>query len=596
MESEYPSFKYNGESITIIPGHYFSKKDLKNRLHLMGIESNNIQEKSILINLYESSLKDNKNKLKIISQLKKDTENLNARKNMSIRQSLPSNFKSFNNSTNKMTNISCEVSPFNSREQLINIIKPMHTNKGQYSQNPFISNISNSISQNQSSNNNSINFSNISNINNHKNNFKYSYESKDNINNNKGNLIDSCNFNNNNNNNSSFISNQEIFFKQNENKDNSFNDNSKSKMFNQQSGNEINDNKDNINNSNFNINNDNGIKYNQQYEEKLNNYYKINDSKRLTYQESNNKKNSHLNNDDNRKTYTNIQNQILYHNKDNNPLNSSLNNNDKEYYNAPTNQDYKDLHNSNNNSININNNNNNNIRLSSNLNYQKSNMDNLQNSSVENLNKIITPSEKEETVDINSNLQNRDEDELSTFSLFTTSNFKNYSLYKNRKYICAHILILSLILFCTIVILRCIDDSWDSITELPRRIIGAIYSFFSSLIFGTFEYWYITIPFIILCIIFFSYFKKNYFQEKCEKIFKKIVQDLIINNNYNDNMGITEDQIYQRYFKNKGISYKKFVKKYLPILIKLGKKESKIRIYSLIQDENINVVYWKILD
>jgi hypothetical protein len=74
------------------------------------------------------------------------------------------------------------------------------------------------------------------------------------------------------------------------------------------------------------------------------------------------------------------------------------------------------------------------------------------------------------------------------------------------------------------------------------------------------------------------------------------VQDLIINNNYNDNMGITEDQIYQRYFKNEGISYKKFVKKYLPILMKLGKKESKIRIYSLIQDENINVIYWKILE
>ena len=73
MESEYPSFKFNGESISIIPGRYFSKNDLKNRLHLMGIETNNIQEKSILINLYESSLKDNKNKLKVISQLKKDT-------------------------------------------------------------------------------------------------------------------------------------------------------------------------------------------------------------------------------------------------------------------------------------------------------------------------------------------------------------------------------------------------------------------------------------------------------------------------------------------------------------------------------------------
>ena len=585
MESEYPSFKFNGESISIIPGRYFSKNDLKNRLHLMGIETNNIQEKSILINLYESSLKDNKNKLKVISQLKKDTENLNARKNMSIRQSLPSNFKSFNNSTNKMTNISCEVNPFNSKEQLINIIKPMHTNKGQYTQNPFIST---SISQIQSSNNNSINFSNISNINNQKNNFKNSYESKDNINNN---------------NNSSFISNQEIYFKQNEHKDNSFNDNSKSRIFNQEHENEFNGNNNNNisnnignsnSNSNYNIKNNNGISYNQQYEEKLNNYYKINDSKKLTYQENNYKKNSHLNNDDNRKTYTNISNQILYQNKDNNPLNSNLISKDQEYYNTLTNQEYKDLHNIHNDGNNINNSNN--IRLSSNLNYQKSNMDNLQNSSVENLDKNITPREKEEIVDISNNLRKRDEDELSTFSLFSTSNFKNYSLYKNRKYICVHIVILSLILICTILILRFIDNSWDSITELPRRIIEATYSFFSSIFFGAYNYWYISIPFIILCVIFFSYFKKNYSKEKCKKILKKIEQDLIINNNYNDNMGITEDQIYQRYFKNDGISYKLFIKKYLPILMKLKQKVPKIRVYSLIQDENINVVYWKILE
>ena len=158
-------------------------------------------------------------------------------------------------------------------------------------------------------------------------------------------------------------------------------------------------------------------------------------------------------------------------------------------------------------------------------------MGNLQNSSVENLDKIITPREKEEIVDISNNLRKRDEDELSTFSLFSTSNFKNYSLYKNRKYICVHIVILSLILICTILILRFIDNSWDSITELPRRIIEATYSFFSSIFFGAYNYWYISIPFIILCVIFFSYFKKNYSKEKCKKILKKIEQDLIINNN-----------------------------------------------------------------
>ena len=560
MESEYPSFKYNGETIIIIPGSFFSKKDLKNRLHLMGIESNNIQEKNILINLYESSLKENTNKLKIISQLKKDTENLNARKSMSIRQSLPPNLKSFNNSINKVTNISCEVNPFNSREQVINIIKPMHTNKGQHMQNPFFST---SISQNQGSNNNSINFSNISNINN-KNNFKNSYENKDNTNNNKS-LNDTFNFNNNNNN-SSFISNQEIFFNQNKNKENSFNDNSKSKILNQQSENEITDNNNNRN--------DNGIKYNQQYEEKLNKYYNINDTKRLTYQENSN---TNINNDDIRKTYTNTTNQILFHNKDNHPLDSSLNNDDKLNYNNQTNQDYKDLHNSNNN-----------IKLSTNLNYEKSNMDNFHNSSVENLDQIITPGVKEEIIDADNNLKKKDPDEVSASSFFTTSHFKNYSLYKNRKYICAHILILLLILLFTILILRLTEDM-DSITELPGRVIETIFSFFAN-------HWFISILFIIICVLFYSYFKKYFFKKKCAKILKKIKQDLIVNNNYDDNMGLTEDQIYQRYFKNEGINYRLFLKKYLPMLMKLNQKKPQIKIYSLIQDENIDVVYWKVFN
>jgi len=122
----------------------------------MGIEVNNNLDKSTLIDLYESALKDNKNKLKIISQLRKDTDNINSKLAMSQRQSLPHNIISSNISKNKAMNISYEVKPLNSREQIINIVKPIHTNKGQYTQNPFTSS-----SMNQKQNINLANFSNV---------------------------------------------------------------------------------------------------------------------------------------------------------------------------------------------------------------------------------------------------------------------------------------------------------------------------------------------------------------------------------------------------------------------------------------------------
>ena len=74
MSTEYSSFIYNQESVIIKPGEQFSINELKSRLNQMGIYANNVQDKSELKNLYEYSLKNNANKIKIFDKLKKDTE------------------------------------------------------------------------------------------------------------------------------------------------------------------------------------------------------------------------------------------------------------------------------------------------------------------------------------------------------------------------------------------------------------------------------------------------------------------------------------------------------------------------------------------
>ena len=70
---------------------------------------------------------------------------MNLKLAMSQRLSMPSNISISNNPAQyRIMNISSEIKDLypNSREQQINLVRPMHTNKGKYAQNPFISIIS----------------------------------------------------------------------------------------------------------------------------------------------------------------------------------------------------------------------------------------------------------------------------------------------------------------------------------------------------------------------------------------------------------------------------------------------------------------------
>lgn len=581
MRSEYPSFTYNNESFIIIPGSRFLKNELKTRLRLMGVDDNNSQDKRFLSDLYDSSLKNNHNKLKIISQLKKDTDNIKAKLFFNQRTSLPSSYISNNSSQNKKMNISYEVNPFNSREQHINIIKPIHTNKGHYSYNPFISS---NINHNQS---------NLSNISGHSNNNKQSFESsKIYENNSKSNSNNINNYNNNMtiNNDSSYINKQDIYFKQ---RDNSIlRNNSNDRFFNQQVEKQIN----NINNSSFNNpylnntdinlernNNNNNSIINQNNETEINNTINSNpiNDKSLNYKENYFINNIYDNNNNNeRKTFTNQPNEIQF--QELNELNHKRNINGIPTIN---NKNYINPYSTNNNQINLNNYNNKKTIL----------IENQRSPNLSNENNNI----------IYNNGDQREKEQKSIFSIFRNFNkIKKYPFYKNKKFICFHLIILLLIICFTIAILNFISYSWDSITEFfsdfldllmdPRNLFQAIFNFFSSLFFGSIHYFYITIPLIILGVLLYLYIKRYYFKKKIEEIFKKIIQDMKRNiSNNNQSITIYEDDIYKIYFQNKGISYKRFVKKYLPILRKMVKNEPNVNIHS-IKDNEKEIYLWKL--
>ena len=543
MQTKYPSFTYNNESFIIIPGSSFSRKELKTRLSLMGVDDNNRQDKTFLINLYESTLKDNQNKLKIIPQLRKDTDNITSKLAMSQRQSLPSNIISNNPSQLKSMNISYDIQPFNLKEKQINFVQPMNTNKGQYSQNPFISS---NISINQDYN---------------AFNYEYSNNTEKSLNNNyekyhNNNLNSIYNFNNsiNDKNNSSSFITKEIHLKK--NNDNSIISNSNnSRLFNQKIQDQINrdstqkakyilitkqykedliDNNININNNNYSNNNT----YIKQYEEKsintLDNNNNQKDNRRYAYQSENN---FIINNDFNvdKKTFTNFPNESQYSEPKNfifdssNNLNNTPNFNNSSYLDNPSNNK------SNNNEINY-----------SNYNNQIINEEHGKQFLSKGDNNLIVNTQ-------------RDPDEVSNFSFFSKfKNIKNYPFYKNGKLICFHTILLILILSFAIGILHLINYSLENISDYfeiftePLRLIESIFSFISAILFGTINYFYITIPLIIFAAYGYYYFKKYFLRKRIKEIFQKIKEDLINDNSIsNENKTISEDNIYSKYVKKK---------------------------------------------
>ena len=581
--SEYPSFNFKGEKIIIIPGSHFSKNELKTRLKEIGLKEINNQQKDYLSKLYDSLLCNENNRLKLIQLLRKDTNNMNSNLAKSQRQSMPANINISNNSAQyRVMNISNEIQSLypGSREQQINLVRPIHTNKGKYAQNPFISG---NFSQNfnyDNSYNNEINNKNKynDNINSFNPNSNYmsvkselkmdNVKNKNNFMNNTYNVsIDKNNLSNisKKNNNSSFLTDINNLFKNRGSKqyeeDNSdrYNNNyinnrllrnkppfEEEKIY----TNEIRDSQNNIPNNSY--NNDQCI---QEFHESKNldldnldttpdgnNYKKP--SKRLTYQPDSLKNDIYSNNPKKRKTLNNMQHLL---NINEMPYNSVMQN--------------------------ISTNSNNNINASNNENKEE---------------KIYIQNKKEP-------------DEVSTYSAFSFfsafENFKKYPFYKNRKFILIHLLILLAILCIAISLFKMISNSWDNIVEFfsgSKEILDSMLSYIYSLILYPINYWYVSIPIIVVIFVLYLIMRKYLFKKRCEEIYERIVRDLE-NDIENESRSISEEEICRRYSRLYGINYKRFLNKYLPQIRKLRRSDKNNRLkLSAINDNDKDQIYWRI--
>jgi NADH:ubiquinone oxidoreductase subunit 5 (subunit L)/multisubunit Na+/H+ antiporter MnhA subunit len=197
----------------------------------------------------------------------------------------------------------------------------------------------------------------------------------------------------------------------------------------------------------------------------------------------------------------------------------------------------------------------------------------------------------------------REPDEESSFSMFSVfKDFKNSPLYKNRKEICFNLLLSLIVILAAIGALFLIYKTWDSITDFfaeffkaltePQRIIEGIWGFISSIIFGSVRYFYISIPLILLIVVFVIYLRKYLFKKRCKKIMEKILEYLKNNENRENNI-ITEDDIYRQFVQGYGVSHKEFKNKYLKQLDRMRRDYSLKAHSNDINGKKVN--YWDIL-
>ena len=588
--NEYPSFDLNGEKILLVPGARFTKNELKFRLKEMDVKNINSENKEYLNQLYDTSINDYQNCLKIIGSLKRDTNNMNSKLEKSQRQSMPANFKTSNNlSQNKAMNISYEVKNYypNSREQQINIIKPIHTNKGKYVQNPFISSITgqyvnnsynNMLNNKYNSYNNNVNNLNLKNSNNVNVNsgnndfFNMADNKEDKLKNNNNYLSNNYEYNleknnisniNKVNNNSSFLSDNNNLFKNPcSNEYEGINEDINNKACNDYRNNNAYKNhyppEEKIDLEDYNndkINHNNIPNYNLQEkaqldvisaENKINNYKR--QSKRLSYQPNALKHDIYQNNNKSRKSYSNQPHAI---NINEIPYNTVI--------------------------------------------------QNIKNNESRNRNEIYPSNQEEDKICESKNELQKESDEISTFSLFSAfDNFKKYPLNKNYKFIIIHLLLLLIIIGLCSSLSYIIYHFWDSITSFisnllemlsdPKGILDIITSYIGSIILYPINYWYITIPILAAIFVFYFFMRKYLFKKRCKEILEKIVKDLNENNNQNR---ISEEDICRIYSEMYGISYKRFLKKYLPQLRKLRRNDNRLKISSIIKNEK-ECIFWEL--
>ena len=584
-DSSYTSFILDNEEYFIFPSQNFSTQEIKARLKEMNINDNNTRDREYLKHLYDSAIQDYSNRLKIINRLKRDTSHTISRLNLSETKPSPYNMNTSNDiSQKKEANMSYEINNRypHMRENTVNLRKPKiiikMINAPQNQDNKYINRL------NQDMNEHRLNLNNLNNLN--QSNIGYNYNNRQIVNDNNkyGNYpYDVSNL------------------KQNNEYNNNFNNiNNNTKNLNEYHRNnqyeeintDINDDRNETNKRNPNQEKLDQIAEkikNYNFKRRMNNIHIIPESKYENVPEE------YENDSDNNNLNYNNQYKSQTINIIPKKINFQQNINNADYQPNKIQDERIDLNSQNKLKKNqIESNNNNSFINALYQGIEVRNKDNNDNNNNENNNNKNQKNKKENNID------KKDDDEKSSFSIFSAfENFKKNPLYKYRKFILIHIIVLLIFLIISISLLHLIYNYRENIINFfsdifnilcqPRRILDLLTSFISVLFLGPIHYWYISIPVLILLFVFYIYMRKYLFKKRCKEILEKIVKHL----KNDENNYISEIDIYKRFVQPYGISYDKFLKKYLVQLHKLRRNDNRLKLSSMKKDEKI-IVFWEL--
>ena len=582
IDSSYTSFILDNEEYFIFPSQNFSTQEIKARLKEMNINDNNTRDREYLKHLYDSAIQDYSNRLKIINRLKRDTSHTISRLNLSETKPFPYNMNTSNDiSQKKEANMSYEINNRypHMRENTVNLRKPKiiikMINAPQNQDNKYINRLNQDMNEHRLNLNNlnqpniGYNYNNRQIVNGNNKYGNYPYD----VNNLKQNNEYNNNFNNINNNTKNL---------------NEYHRNNQYEEINT----DINDDRNETNKRNPNQEKLDQIAEkikNYNFKRRMNNIHIIPESKYENVPEE------YENDSDNNNLNYNNQYKSQTINIIPKKINFQQNINNADYQPNKIQDERIDLNSQNKLKKNqIESNNNNSFINALYQGIEVRNKDNNDNNNNENNNNKNQKNKKENNID------KKDDDEKSSFSIFSAfENFKKNPLYKYRKFILIHIIVLLIFLIISISLLHLIYNYRENIINFfsdifnilcqPRRILDLLTSFISVLFLGPIHYWYISIPVLILLFVFYIYMRKYLFKKRCKEILEKIVKHL----KNDENNYISEIDIYKRLVQPYGISYDKFLKKYLVQLHKLRRNDNRLKLSSMKKDEKI-IVFWEL--
>lgn len=328
-------------------------------------------------------------------------------------------------------------------------------------------------------------------------------------------------------------------------------------------------------------------------------------------EQSFNKTNNNNNINQSHYSHNNLRINNYNKNNDNNVLNSNINNN--YISNSRQNTAYFPNKNVQSSNYNYNKNYSNSRNVLSN-NSQKNNYQEEINTDIINKNNINdnikvsnfnNSDQRQHIYSSNNNIRNSnvtEYDNESNFTFFSVFKPLKTSLYKNRKQLCHDLIYLLILAFIGLGLLYLMINNSSTIAEFlrefirllssPLELISFIKNLFCTIFFGALKYFYVIIPLIVILVFGFFYYKKLIFKKQCRKILNEIIKDMR-DCKRDRGVRVSETEIYRMYFENNGVSYNDFLKKYLPVLNKLRRKETQIRVSNIIENGK-NVIYWEL--